>query len=226
MLFAWSVTEVIRYTFYVLSLLGIDVYLLNWCRYTFFLVLYPLGAGSEAFLSFSTLPPLRTLPYVPKVLGGFHSLLHSMPRAATKAIMKTHPGRALLWSVARARAAKSAGGAWTAIEVVRLVLFGIWWPGELQSGLSRRGDGSLGDGHRYTRPPLTPQASTSSTRTCSSSARSSSPRARPSAAPTRPTRGLLSRKRWLPSKLDGRRSTPRRTLARWLPFPHLPNDCL
>lgn len=125
----------IRYTFYFLALLGIEVYALNWLRYTLFLVLYPLGAGSEAFLSFSTLPPLRTLPYVPKVLSAFHGLLHSMPQAFTKAVMKTHPGRALLWSVARARAAKSAGGAWTFIEVVRLVLFVIWWPG---TSFSRR----------------------------------------------------------------------------------------
>ncbi|BEI80385.1 hypothetical protein CcaverHIS002_0109140 [Cutaneotrichosporon cavernicola] len=129
MLFAWSVTEVIRYTFYFLALLNIDLYALNWCRYTFFLVLYPLGAGSEAFLSFSTLPPLRTLPYVPKVLGAMHNMLHSMPAHFSRALMKTNPGRSLLWSVARARAAKSAGAVWAPIQIARLVLFVIWWPG-------------------------------------------------------------------------------------------------
>lgn len=146
MLFAWSVTEVIRYTFYFLSLLHIDIYALNWCRYTFFLVLYPLGAGSEAFLSFSTLPPLRTLPYLPKVLGAFHDLLHSMPKQFTKVAMKTQPVRALLWSVARARAAKSAGGSWTRIEVARLVLFVIWWPGMSTARGSRRQSNGGGRG--------------------------------------------------------------------------------
>ncbi|KAH6914156.1 protein tyrosine phosphatase [Coprinopsis sp. MPI-PUGE-AT-0042] len=56
MVFAWSVTEVIRYTFYALNLLGINSSLLVWLRYTTFYVLYPLGASSEAFLTLATLP--------------------------------------------------------------------------------------------------------------------------------------------------------------------------
>jgi very-long-chain (3R)-3-hydroxyacyl-CoA dehydratase len=53
---AWSVTEIIRYSFYALSLsTGVPRWLL-WIRYTAFFALYPLGAGSEAFLIFSTLP--------------------------------------------------------------------------------------------------------------------------------------------------------------------------
>lgn len=65
MILAWSVTEVIRYAFYALSLArgtvpGILVYL----RYTTFYVLYPLGASSEALLILSSLPagnPLQGL---------------------------------------------------------------------------------------------------------------------------------------------------------------------
>ncbi|GFG36387.1 hypothetical protein Cfor_06104 [Coptotermes formosanus] len=46
-LIAWSITEVIRYLYYVLNLLGAVPYLLVWCRYTFFTVLYPVGVTGE-----------------------------------------------------------------------------------------------------------------------------------------------------------------------------------
>lgn len=62
MILAWSMTEVIRYAFYALSLVrgrvpGILVYL----RYTTFFVLYPLGASSEALLILSSLPTVSPL---------------------------------------------------------------------------------------------------------------------------------------------------------------------
>jgi very-long-chain (3R)-3-hydroxyacyl-CoA dehydratase len=56
MVFAWSLTEVIRYIFYATSLITKPPYLLVYLRYTTFYILYPLGAGSEAFLMYSTLP--------------------------------------------------------------------------------------------------------------------------------------------------------------------------
>ncbi|XP_005103910.1 very-long-chain (3R)-3-hydroxyacyl-CoA dehydratase 2 [Aplysia californica] len=41
---AWTVTEIIRYSFYFFSLMpGPVPYFLVWCRYTFFIVLYPIG---------------------------------------------------------------------------------------------------------------------------------------------------------------------------------------
>lgn len=52
MLFAWSVTEVIRYSFFVCQLHA-DVTVpswLAWARYNLFWVMYPLGIGSEAWL--------------------------------------------------------------------------------------------------------------------------------------------------------------------------------
>lgn len=58
MVLAWSITESIRYPFYATGLMsgegGGDTLL--WARYTLFYILYPLGAGSEAMLIFSTLP--------------------------------------------------------------------------------------------------------------------------------------------------------------------------
>ena len=62
MVFAWSFTEVIRYSFYAFSLFGTEPYPLVYLRYTTFYLLYPLGAGSEAFVNFSTLPNSSPIP--------------------------------------------------------------------------------------------------------------------------------------------------------------------
>ncbi|KAF9529320.1 tyrosine phosphatase-like protein, partial [Crepidotus variabilis] len=56
MVFAWSFTEVIRYSFYAFNLVGMNPYPLLWLRYTTFYILYPLGASSEAFVNLATLP--------------------------------------------------------------------------------------------------------------------------------------------------------------------------
>lgn len=58
MVFAWSVTEIIRYSYYALNLYrdGQLPKSLVWLRYNTFYVLYPLGAGSEVFLVFKSLP--------------------------------------------------------------------------------------------------------------------------------------------------------------------------
>ncbi|CAE6500097.1 unnamed protein product [Rhizoctonia solani] len=56
MVLAWSITEVIRYSFYACNLAGSEPRFLLWLRYTTFYVLYPLGAGSENALTYSTLP--------------------------------------------------------------------------------------------------------------------------------------------------------------------------
>jgi very-long-chain (3R)-3-hydroxyacyl-CoA dehydratase len=56
MVLAWSVTECVRYMYYALNALtGTSPAWLTWCRYTFFYVLYPMGAGSEAFLIYRSL---------------------------------------------------------------------------------------------------------------------------------------------------------------------------
>jgi len=57
MLIAWSITEVCRYTYYVVNLSGTGSRgVLNWLRYNTFFILYPLGAGSEAWCIFRALP--------------------------------------------------------------------------------------------------------------------------------------------------------------------------
>lgn len=57
MVLAWSITEVIRYTYYAFNLSrdGEVPGWLVWLRYNTFFVLYPLGAGSEVLLTFISL---------------------------------------------------------------------------------------------------------------------------------------------------------------------------
>ncbi|KAJ7593851.1 PTPLA-domain-containing protein [Mycena floridula] len=62
MVFAWSATEVIRYSFYACNLLGYEPPLLLYLRYTTFYALYPMGASSEAFLIYATLPFSSPVP--------------------------------------------------------------------------------------------------------------------------------------------------------------------
>jgi len=51
MLLAWSITEVVRYSYFVFVLSGTGVpRLWTWLRYNTFLVLYPLGVASECWL--------------------------------------------------------------------------------------------------------------------------------------------------------------------------------
>lgn len=56
MVLAWSLAELIRYTFYAFNLAGWNSNMLLWTRYTAFYVLYPLGASSEASLIYASLP--------------------------------------------------------------------------------------------------------------------------------------------------------------------------
>ena len=44
---AWGITELVRYSFYFLSLFDRQPSWLLWMRYTFFIVLYPLGVTGE-----------------------------------------------------------------------------------------------------------------------------------------------------------------------------------
>ncbi|KAJ3214800.1 hypothetical protein HDU67_001186 [Dinochytrium kinnereticum] len=64
MVTAWGITEVIRYSYYALHILGLDgdhFWFLVWCRYHFFYVLYPIGAGSELLLINRAIPLAKKL---------------------------------------------------------------------------------------------------------------------------------------------------------------------
>jgi len=53
LLFAWTVTEIIRYSMYAVSLVGTPPYFLTWLRYTFFIIAYPTGVTGELLCSFT-----------------------------------------------------------------------------------------------------------------------------------------------------------------------------
>lgn len=57
MLFAWSVTEVIRYSYFALNLSGWHPRFMTWLRYNTFFVLYPIGISSEWALCYQALGP-------------------------------------------------------------------------------------------------------------------------------------------------------------------------
>ena len=68
MVLAWSVTEVLRYAYYAINLQGQVPETVMKLRYTLFYVLYPMGAGSEAWLVYSSLDKAKELS---KVYWGF-----------------------------------------------------------------------------------------------------------------------------------------------------------
>ncbi|KAK1462195.1 protein tyrosine phosphatase-like protein [Colletotrichum melonis] len=59
MLLAWSVTEVIRYSYFALTLSGFQPKFLTWLRYNTFFVLYPIGITSECVLIYYAATPAR-----------------------------------------------------------------------------------------------------------------------------------------------------------------------
>ena len=58
-LICWTVTEIVRYAYYVLNIIGNVPYPLLWCRYTFFFVLYPLGVAGELMTIWKALPVVK-----------------------------------------------------------------------------------------------------------------------------------------------------------------------
>ncbi|KAI0949196.1 hypothetical protein AcW1_008880 [Taiwanofungus camphoratus] len=105
MVLSWSITEVIRYTFYAFSLLGREPYPLLYLRYTLFYVLYPTGAGSEAGLIYASLPAAP--PAIP-LLSNWYGWKQLLP---------------LAWPFSTPR--------WAEVlhDDFRVGMFLIWWPG-------------------------------------------------------------------------------------------------
>ncbi|MEX0810800.1 MAG: protein tyrosine phosphatase-like domain-containing protein [Chitinophagales bacterium] len=51
--FAWSLTEIIRYAYYLTLLRNTSIAVLTWCRYTFFIFLYPIGVTGELMILYA-----------------------------------------------------------------------------------------------------------------------------------------------------------------------------
>lgn len=87
---AWSVTEVIRYSFYFAKQFGEVPYFLQWLRYSAFVVLYPLGLVSEPVVVYLTLAYVQGVYYwflvlsLPLYIPGFIKLYGYMWRQRRK----------------------------------------------------------------------------------------------------------------------------------------------
>ncbi|CAK9056239.1 unnamed protein product [Durusdinium trenchii] len=55
---AWSITEVVRYSYYALNTAGVQLSPLTWLRYSTFLLLYPAGVTGELGTVYTALPEL------------------------------------------------------------------------------------------------------------------------------------------------------------------------
>lgn len=80
--FAWCITEVIRYSFYLGSLVQYTPFPLQFLRYTLFIVLYPMGVTGELLSVYSSLPHIRErgilsipLPNVANLSFDYYSVL-------------------------------------------------------------------------------------------------------------------------------------------------------
>lgn len=69
MLVAWGVTEVVRYSYFAITLSSFESKFLHWMRYHGFFVLYPLGISSEAWLIWKSVGPAE------KAVGEWYSWL-------------------------------------------------------------------------------------------------------------------------------------------------------
>lgn len=84
LIIAWTVTEIIRYSFFGLNMLNIELWPLKWCRYTFFIILYPLGVTGELgtiALAFNKILEykggnyfIESLKFVATYLGGYYTI--------------------------------------------------------------------------------------------------------------------------------------------------------
>lgn len=52
-MFAWGITEIVRYSFYYTTLIEKEIKTLTFLRYTLFLVLYPMGVTGELLIIYS-----------------------------------------------------------------------------------------------------------------------------------------------------------------------------
>lgn len=59
MLLAWSITEVVRYSYFTIVLNGVKPKWLVWLRYSMFYVLYPIGFLSECVVVYLAAEPLK-----------------------------------------------------------------------------------------------------------------------------------------------------------------------
>ena len=105
MLLAWSTTEVVRYSYFALALVGAEHPAFTRLRYSTFLVLYPLGIASECGMILSAIGPAADVhPLLPAALYAVLALY--VPGSY---VMYTHMLRQRRKVLARLAASPQAG---------------------------------------------------------------------------------------------------------------------
>lgn len=67
----WSIAEITRYLYYSLNILNAVPYVLTWCRYSFFIILYPFGVMGELLIIYSSLNEIASNPKLSYTLPNF-----------------------------------------------------------------------------------------------------------------------------------------------------------
>jgi len=57
----WSLAEIVRYLYYALNILNKVPYFITWCRYSFFIILYPVGISGELIAMYNAYEYLTPL---------------------------------------------------------------------------------------------------------------------------------------------------------------------
>jgi very-long-chain (3R)-3-hydroxyacyl-CoA dehydratase len=58
---AWPLAEIVRYIYYAMNILNVMPYCVAWCRYSFFIILYPIGVTGELICIYSAVAYLQPL---------------------------------------------------------------------------------------------------------------------------------------------------------------------
>ncbi|XP_025686125.1 uncharacterized protein [Arachis hypogaea] len=81
--FAWSISEVIRYSHYAFSCIGNCPYWITYLRYTAFIVLYPLGVGpGEIWIMYQALPIVKKKNLYSETFSGLPFSYYDFLKAA------------------------------------------------------------------------------------------------------------------------------------------------
>lgn len=58
---AWPIAEIVRYVYYALNILNVMPFFVAWCRYSFFIILYPVGVTGELICIYKAVEYLNPL---------------------------------------------------------------------------------------------------------------------------------------------------------------------
>lgn len=99
MIGCWSVAEITRYLYYVLNILNRIPYILTWCRYSFFLILYPVGVTGELVTIYSSLNEISKNPNLSIALPNFLNFSFYLHIALVFVMLLYIPGKFLFFDI-------------------------------------------------------------------------------------------------------------------------------